>query len=187
MSTRPQFEEPPAVALRRELGKNAESDLGLAILRHVRQWEETKNPHWIDLAIVVVTEANLLIPPCLQVMASHVAMRRLKGLEAAAGGASVVTEEIKGMAFACMATLIGKGAKVAPAAVDAANAIAAIYGSHLYKASTLEKEYGALRAREFDQWERILREVTDQDSGLIDALREHLAALPQLDPGNRRQ
>ena len=187
MSNWPKFKEPPAVALRRELGPNAETDLGLTILRHVKRWEDTKNPHWIDLAIVVVTEANWPIPPCLQTMASLVAMRRLKGMEGAAGGASVVTEEVKGTAFACMAMLICNGATVEAAAMDAANAMAAIYGSHLYKASSLEKEYGKLRAPKFDEWERMLKEASDQDSGFLDLLKKHLAALPKLDPGNRRQ
>ncbi len=186
MSTWPQFEEPPVVALRRELGPSAESELGLTILRYVKRWEETKNPHWIDLAIVVVTEANWPIPPCLQAMASLVAMRRLKGLEFAAGGASVVMEEVKGTAFACMAMLICNGSTVEAAAMDAANALSAIYGNDLYKASSLEKEYGKLRAQKFGEWERMLKEASDEDGGFVDLLREHLAALPKLDPGNRR-
>jgi hypothetical protein len=79
-----------------------QQNLGRALLRHVTRWEETKNPHWIDLAVVVVTEAGWRIPPCLQEMASYVAKRRINGMEDAAGGASVVKEEIKGQAFALM-------------------------------------------------------------------------------------
>ncbi len=187
MSNWPEFKEPPAVTLRRELGANAESDLGLSILRYVQRWGETKNPHWIDLAIVVVTEAKRPIPPSLQVYASIVAMRRLKGIEDAAGGASVVAEEIKGLAFALMAMLIGNGSTVAAAATDVANALAAIYDSRPYKASSLEKEYGKLREQKFGQWERTLKKVSNRGDALLDVLRQHLDALPQLDPGNRRQ
>jgi len=182
----PNKDETPSQALARELGSNAGSNLGLALLRYVKCWEDSKNPHWIDLAIVIVTAAGKLIPPCLQIMASHIAMRRLNGLEDAAGGASVVREEIKSQAFACMALLISNGMTVDKAAANAANATAAIFGSHLYKASSLEKEYSSRRKTEFHCWEALLKDGLSEDRGFIALLMEHLGAIPSLDPGNRR-
>ena len=179
-------DETPSQALERELGTNAQSGLGLALLRYVKRWEETKNPHWIDLAIVIVTTAGKLIPPCLQIMASQIAMRRINGLEDAAGGASVVNEEVKGQAFALMALLRTNGVASDEAAKAAANATAAIFGSHLYKASTLEKEYGSRRKAEFQQWEALLKNGISQSEGLLALLMTHLEEIPDHDPGNRR-
>ncbi len=47
------IEEAPSEALARELGENAASDLGLAVLRYIKKWEIDHNSHWIDLAILV--------------------------------------------------------------------------------------------------------------------------------------
>ena len=186
MNNRTKNYETPSQALARELDINAQSDLGLVLLRCVRRWEETKNPHWIDLAIVIVTEADLPIPPCLQIMASHVANRRLNGMEDVAGGASVIKEEIKGLAFACMAILISNGATIDVASMHAANATAAIFGSHLHKASSLAKEYSTRRKAEFGLWERLINDATSNNDGIIDILLKHLSKIPPQDPGNRR-
>lgn len=180
-------DESPSQALERELGSNAESDLGRALLRHVTQWEKTKNPHWIDLAVVIVTEAGQMISPCLQEMASHIAMRRINGMEDVAGGATVMKEEIKGQAFACIAFLIGHGVTLTKASGLAANATAAIFGSHLYKASTLESEYGKRRKVEYRQWEAMFKGAASENADTLQLLMEHLKDITDLDPGNRRQ
>ncbi len=108
-------------------------------------------------------------------------------MEDAAGGVSVVKEEIKGQAFACMALLIGKGATVDEVAEHAANTTAEIFGSHRHKASSLAKEYSRRRKSEFGRWEQLLKEATSEDDGITDQLSRHLEVLPQLDPGNRRE
>lgn len=180
--------ETPSQALARELGVNAESDLGRAVLRHVKRWEETKNPHWIDLAVVIVTEARQPIPPCLQEMASHIAMRRINGMEDAAGGATVMKDEIKGQAFACIAFLIGHGKTLKEASWRAADATAAIFGSHLYKASTLETEYSERRKLEHRSWEEMFKGSAFENADAFQLLMEHLDVIPhQEDVGNRRE
>jgi len=185
-------DERASQAVARELGAAAESDVGLALLRYVSKWETDHNPHWIDLAILVVTEAGLLIPPCLQQLAAHIATRRLMGLEQAAGGHSVVMEEVKGFAFACMALLIARSQKecgkdsVGDAAKHAANAIAAIYGP-LYKASTLEKDYGRKRLSTYKHWERICSEIVEDKPDMTIQLWAELSKIPSIDPGNRRE
>ncbi len=187
MSTWPQFEEPPAEALKRELGPSADSHLGLAILRYVKRWEETKNPHWIDLAVVVVTAAGMPIPPCLQILASYMAMRRINGMEDVAGGATVMKDEIKAQAFACIAFLIGHGKTLKEASRHAANATAAIFGSHLYKASTLETEYSAKRQSDYCQWEEMFKSARSENDESFQLLMKHLEAVDDLDVGNRRE
>jgi hypothetical protein len=183
-------EETPSQALARELGPNATSELGLSVLRYVRRWEKSHNPHWIDLAVMVVTQAGQQLPPCLQLMVADVATRRLLGLEQAAGGPSVIKEEIIQMAFACMAYLIAQGnvegsMTVKVAASHAANAVAAIYGP-LYKASHLEKEYGKGRASKYSKWEALYLPMISEDSKSATQLLAEISKLPNMDPGNRR-
>lgn len=181
-----QKEEMPSAALERELGVNAESDLFRAVLRHVKRWEKTKNPHWIDLAVVIVTEAGQLIPPCLQKMASYIAMRRINGMEDAAGGATVMNDEIKGQAFACIAFLIAHGQTLKEASRHAANATAAIFGSHLYKASTLETEYSERRTLEHRPWEEMFKGAALENADAFQLLMKNLEVITDQDVGNRR-
>jgi len=70
-------EEKPSQALARELGSNATSDYALMLLRYVRQWEEDSDPHWVDLAVAEVTDAQQLMPPTLQKIAGQAAKMRL--------------------------------------------------------------------------------------------------------------
>jgi len=96
-------EEGYSQILMQEFGKAAESDLCMALLRYVTRWEETKNPHWIDLAAIITTSAGLPLAPCLQEIVAHVARRRLNGQASASGGATVIEEEIRNIALASMA------------------------------------------------------------------------------------
>jgi hypothetical protein len=70
-------EEKTSQALARELGPNATSDYALKLLRYVQQWEEDRNPHWVDLAVVEVIDAQQLMPPALQRAAGQAAKIRL--------------------------------------------------------------------------------------------------------------
>jgi hypothetical protein len=176
-------DDTPSQILMRELGSAAETDLGWALIRYVKRWEETENPHWIDLAALVLIRADHSFPPTLLEIIAHVATRRLSGLESADGGASVMDEEIKETAFAQMASMVAKGATIREASGLAANTIAKFYGPNLLKASTLEKQYGRRRAA-MREWEDLLRDAVSNDD-YLEMLRQ-VRELPEQDPGERR-
>lgn len=171
-------------ALRDQLGDAAFSDLGLTVLRHVRQWEDSGNPHWIDMAISFLDRNSADLPPVLRGIAADVARRRIAGLEQAAGGPSVERAEKDGLAFALMASLIAQGFTTADAASHAANFLAAAFGRSV-TAGTLERKYGEQRT-ELAVWEEVSRVILENDPEAAESLVAELSKLDAVPTGARR-
>lgn len=70
--------ETPSEALARELGEIAASEFGSTIVAYVLEWQESFDPHCVDLAIARLVEAGHEIPPSLQKIAGLAARLRIE-------------------------------------------------------------------------------------------------------------
>lgn len=192
--------ETPLQALLRDLNEDIVSDLGLTLLRYVWRWEETKDPYWIDLALVATSRAGYRLPPSLQNLATHTANLRLMGSERRGRVPKALKEEIKMSAFMLMASLIAAAEQGEPivennerlgvisaAAAHAANAITEQFGYQYYTASTLEKKYKQQCQTPMPWLEGLVRaEIFESHPKALALLNNELRELRQLQRGNRR-
>lgn len=65
-------------ALARELGEITASEFGKTIVTYVEEWQESSDPHWVDLAVARVVEAGHEMPPSLQKIAGLAARLRIE-------------------------------------------------------------------------------------------------------------
>jgi hypothetical protein len=114
-----------------------------AIAWLARQWIETRNPHYIDAALLRCSAAGVSPPPTLLNLMEDVAAIRFAGLERAGTGKRIQDNSIQAEALRIVCCLHLSGLSVELAASKAAQYIADQRLGKVYKASTLERAYAS--------------------------------------------
>lgn len=153
----------------------------LQIASRVRQWVETRNPHYLDVAVILCGAWSLPITETVQEQLGKAAKLRMTG--GAAGTPDKIAKETAlGNALMLMANLIYEGLTVPQAASKAA----AIHTTH--KASSLERYYServrkvGLEAELFTNWERTVPDHREVWLPIVAALPD----TPEAELGSRR-
>lgn len=120
---------------------NIERAKVLDIAAHVKSWKETKNPHYIDLAMLMMSEAGCQPTETLATEGNVARLLRFNGSPAGTA-ASIKNESAEMQALHLMANLIYQGMTLWASAEKAASYYAIKYPSYKQKkASTLERFY----------------------------------------------
>lgn len=154
-----------------ELKHIAEPVLAMFCADHVYEWHQDKNPHHIDMVMMVCDENSIEPTPTIIKLAAKVAQARMTG-DPAGKPDKLLKENIKRQVFRLMLNLIYAGETLKDAADKAAQWKRDNYpGTHDFKASTLDKEYtqrfrsvhpDGMTAEEFyfKAWDRYSTELT---------------------------
>ncbi|MEL1251901.1 hypothetical protein [Aurantiacibacter gilvus] len=162
-----------------------------SIALQARQWIETKNPHYIDAAFLACRHAGIDPPPTLLGMMEDVATIRFAGLVGLGTGKRIRDESILADALRLICCLHLEGQiSVQLAASKAARYLFDRGSEKIYKASTLEREYGKafrkgnsplenlMRAalqrasrKDRQEWARLARELPEADDELMGSRR----------------
>lgn len=154
------------------------------------RWMETKNPFYIDAAILLCREHGIDPPPSLMQLLAEVAAIRFQGLEKGGTAKKIRNEGIQGEALRIICCLHIAGLPLQEAASKAARYIDDLKLGKSFKASTLEREYstvfrggepnleaevrdGWMRMSEADrqEWARLTQEMPDANDDLMGSRR----------------
>lgn len=157
--------------VRYELGHIAEPILAMFCADHVYEWHQDKNPHHIDMVMMVCDEHGIEPTPTIIKLAAKIARSRMTG-DLSGTPEKLLEENIQGQVFRLMLNLIYAGETLANAAIKAAQWRREHYPNNKkYKASSLDKEYtkrfrsvgpDGMTAEEFHfkVWDRYSTELT---------------------------
>jgi len=112
-----------------------------SIRSHVRQWMETRNPHYVDAAFLDCRKAGIAPTPTLLKLMEEVSTLRLAGLDRGGTGKQIHNSRVHSEALRIVCFLHLSGLSVPVAASKAARYISDQNQGKRYKASTLERDY----------------------------------------------
>ena len=150
---------------------------GLSIASYAKSWIETRNPYFIDAAVVLCRRSGVDPPPSLMALVGDVAALRFDGEARGGTAAKIRKQNARDYAFNLMANLCAAGASREIAASKAAKYLADIGAGISYKASSLEKDYP-------QHWRDMEADKTDtfhqpQNASLLTEWQRILAMLPE--------
>lgn len=172
-----------------EMRSRAPFELALFVSNAVHNWRTTRNPHYMDLALMACKQHEAMPSPAVLEAATEAAELRFNG-EASGTAEKIITERAKSEALLLMANLIYNRL---PQHVAASKAAAQHQKAHPklkpIKASTLERYYAkqftktGQEAELFACWDRVLSE---QESAGWQELARNLPMADDELTGSRR-
>ncbi|MHA7809250.1 MAG: hypothetical protein ACX933_05535 [Marinobacter adhaerens] len=153
--------------VRLEMKHSGPWELAIAVSELAFKWRETRNPHYMDLAMLLCHETSVQPSPALIEAASEAARERFNGEPQGTAG-KIKKESEKWRTYTLMMNLIYHGLSLPKAASKAARWMKE-HGDGVYRqASSLEKQYPkevrktGVEADHFANWDQWLTDDNKQ-------------------------